>query len=414
MFEYQPKRHPLQTFQFWFLVIVCAAGVGAWRTGLITLPVSQDSGREDIDITFDNYEPMPPPPHGDTTDASPKEEPAGNEASASPPPQYEEQVAEETTEPNPLTTDVNSASPILGDAPNWEPQVVDASSENSEPTQSGIVLAAHMEIAEPKAPPQSADLQSTPSPNRTEPPKPIFVADEIKPILLDFTEVDALIQRGDDVTALRQLSIWYWERPNDRSELQERLTALSRRIFFRPHPHYVEPHQVAFGDRFETIAKKYNVPWEYLSKINHTPPEKLRAGQKLKVINGPFNVVVNLSDFELTVHTEGYFVVRMPIGIGKDESTPVGTFRVTDKVQDPIYYGPDEVIAADDPMNPLGEFWIAFSDEAETIQGFGIHGTTDPSSIGQATSKGCVRLHDQHIEDLYNLLTIGSEVVIRR
>ena len=225
---------------------------------------------------------------------------------------------------------------------------------------------------------------------------------------VDFTEIDRLIAEGEDVEANYQLSNLYWKRPQIRDQLADRLRMVSYRIYFAPQPHYMEPHLVKAGDLLQNIAKDYGVSWEYLAKLNRTDAKKIRPGQKLKVIRGPFSAVVDLSDMEMTLHSHGHFVHAFPIGTGKDNSTPIGTFKVQDKQRNPTYYGPDGVIEADDPQNPLGEYWLDLGDS------YGIHGTIDESSIGQAKSHGCVRMKNQDVADVYDLLTIGSEVLIRR
>jgi lipoprotein-anchoring transpeptidase ErfK/SrfK len=200
----------------------------------------------------------------------------------------------------------------------------------------------------------------------------------------------------------------YWEQPDLRDKLRDRIEQTAMRIYFQPRPHYIEPHVVQPGDLLQSIARGYNISWQYLAKLNRVEPQRVQAGQQLKVIQGPFGAVVDLRRFELTVHSNGYFVARFPIGIGKDGSTPVGEFTVQDKLENPTYYGPDGVVAPDDPQNPLGEFWMSLGDS------YGIHGTIDESSIGRAESRGCVRLKNQDVADLYDLLTVGSPVVIRR
>jgi L,D-transpeptidase ErfK/SrfK len=127
------------------------------------------------------------------------------------------------------------------------------------------------------------------------------------------------------------------------------------------------------------------------------------------VLKGPFGAVVDLNDFTLTIHLQGYFVKRYEVCIGKDGSSPIGKFSVLNKVENPPYTGPDgKVIVADDPRNPLGERWIDLGDS------YGIHGTIDPDSIGKAESRGCIRLRDQDIIEVYNFLVKGAEVVIRK
>ncbi|MBX3444464.1 MAG: L,D-transpeptidase family protein [Planctomyces sp.] len=225
---------------------------------------------------------------------------------------------------------------------------------------------------------------------------------------VNLATIEQLLDDGDDIAAHRMLSQWYWKYPQEREKFQDRMERLARRIYLQPQPHYMDPYVVQAGDVLQTVAKNYRVSWEYLATVNRTDPKRIRPGQKLKVIKGPFSAVVDLSDFELTVHAHGYFVKRYEIGVGRDESSPIGTFLVEEKLVDPTYYGPDGVIEHDDPQNPLGEHWIGIGD------GYGIHGTIDPGSIGRAASKGCIRLQAEDIAELYEFLTVGSQVVIRR
>jgi len=225
---------------------------------------------------------------------------------------------------------------------------------------------------------------------------------------VDLSTIDQLIVDGEDVEANFQLSNLYWKRPEIRNQLEDRLRAVSYRIYFAPEPHYVDAYVVRPGDVLQNIAKDYNISWEYLAKLNRTDPKKIRPGQKLKVIQGPFAAVVDLSDMELTIHSRGHFVHAFPVGIGQDSSSPMGTFKVLDKLRDPTYYGPNGVIEHDDPQNPLGEYWLDLGDS------YGIHGTIDQSSIGKADSLGCIRMKDRDIADVYDLLTKASEVLIRR
>lgn len=227
--------------------------------------------------------------------------------------------------------------------------------------------------------------------------------------LPELDEIDRLMDAGEYRRAHKKLSRIYWNRPELRDAISNRIEITARSIYFAPQPHYMEPYVVQSGDQLRKIAEQYKVPWKYLEQLNRIDARRIRPGQKLKVIKGPFSAVVDLSDFELTVHHHGYYVRRYPVGIGKNNSTPVGKFTVLNKVVDPQYTDPEgQVVAADDPENPLGERWIDLGD------GYGIHGTIDPESIGTAASRGCIRLHNDDIAEVYNLLTVGSEVTIHR
>ena len=225
---------------------------------------------------------------------------------------------------------------------------------------------------------------------------------------VDFAAIDQLIADGEDVEANFQLSNLYWKQPEIRKQLAERLRAVSYRIYFAPQPHYMDGHVVEAGDTLQNIAKQSDVSWEYLAKLNRTDPKKIRPGQNLKLIRGPFAAVIDLSDMDLTIHSHGHFVHAFPIGLGKDSSAPLGTFKVQEKQRDPTYYGPEGVIEHDDAKNPLGEYLLDLGNN------YSIHGTIDESSIGKAESQGCIRLKNRDIADVYDLLTTDSEVLIRR
>ena len=82
-------------------------------------------------------------------------------------------------------------------------------------------------------------------------------------------------------------------------------------------------------------------------------------------------------------------------------------------VRDYFKQDPAERYAADDPKNPIGEYWMGIDGVGDSAQykGFGIHGTIDPASIGQQKSMGCVRLADEDVKLMYELLAERISVV---
>ncbi len=225
-------------------------------------------------------------------------------------------------------------------------------------------------------------------------------------------KIDLLLDENDYLTAHRDLSTIYWYQPQYRSLIRERIDMTSASIYSAPQPHYLKPYVVQPGETLSHIAQRYKVPWQYLARLNRVQPDRIRAGTELKVIRGPFGAVIDLSEFRLTVHAHGYFVRDYEVGIGADHSTPVGEYTVRDKLENPTYYpppgSPNSVVDADDPANPLGEYWLGFGN------GYGIHGTIEPDSIGKARSRGCIRLRENDIAEVFDLLSEGSTVLIRR
>lgn len=119
-------------------------------------------------------------------------------------------------------------------------------------------------------------------------------------------------------------------------------------------------------------------------------------------------VHVDLERRELTVWNDGNLITRTSVAVGSSENpTPVGTFYVTDKLETP------------DDEGAYGPYAIGLSAFSDTLTEFaggegqiGLHGTNDPSSIGQAISHGCVRLPNHLITQLASELPLGTPVVI--
>ncbi|MFQ5411724.1 MAG: L,D-transpeptidase, partial [Phycisphaerae bacterium] len=97
------------------------------------------------------------------------------------------------------------------------------------------------------------------------------------------------------------------------------------------------------------------------------------------------------------------------VGLGTNGGTPLGRWFVKNKLENPAWTDPGtgRYYAAADPDNPIGERWIGIECvEGGCLgrEGFGIHGTIEPQSIGENMSMGCVRLVPEDVALLYDLL----------
>jgi hypothetical protein len=273
--------------------------------------------------------------------------------------------------------------------------------------QSSSAQSDFPESAAPSAPSMPAEIAPA---SKTAVESPIPKSAAIDPELASRLKViDDYLQTDDVLRAHRELSTIYWSKPGWRSAIQQRIEKTANTIYFDPRLHFVEAYIIHPNDQFAQIAKRYNVPWQYLAKLNRIDdPKKLRPGKKLKVMQGPFSAIVEADSFLLTVHAYGYFVRAYPIGIGKDSTTPLGKLAVLSKVVKPQYTDPrGRVIDGEDPQNPLGPRWLDLGNS------YGIHGTIDPGSIGKAESRGCIRMRNEDVLEVYDMLGVGSEVSIR-
>ena len=181
-------------------------------------------------------------------------------------------------------------------------------------------------------------------------------------------------------------------------------------------------YKVAPGGRLESIGRKFKVPYQILMRINNIRrPEALRADETIKVINGPFHVRISLSTFTMDLYLQNTFVRSFPVGLGRPgRETPTGLWRVKPggKLVSPIWTNPDtgKIHKAGDPDYPLGSRWIGLEGlkgAARGRTGFAIHGTRNSGQIGQANSGGCIRMNDNDVMLVYDLLAPGlSQVLI--
>ena len=167
-------------------------------------------------------------------------------------------------------------------------------------------------------------------------------------------------------------------------------------------------HEVKSRDTLTSVAKKYRVTVDIIRRINHLQGNKLFLGAKLKIPTYKLSVVVDKSQNTLILKGDEDVLKTYIVSTGKNNSTPVGVFKITDKLVNPTWYRPDgRVIPFGDPANLLGVRWMGISKK-----GYGIHGTTDPEKLGQQVTDGCVRMKNEDVEELYGFLTPGTEVTL--
>jgi lipoprotein-anchoring transpeptidase ErfK/SrfK len=124
----------------------------------------------------------------------------------------------------------------------------------------------------------------------------------------------------------------------------------------------------------------------------------------------PF-IIVNKKTNEAALINENdvQFIAKAATG-RTAELTPEGLFTITVKAVDPYYRKKD--IPGGDPGNPLGSRWIGFDAAGTDGRTYGLHGTNAPESVGQYVSQGCIRLHNESVESLYDFVPLGTRVLI--
>ena len=132
---------------------------------------------------------------------------------------------------------------------------------------------------------------------------------------------------------------------------------------------------------------------------------------------GPGQIVVSFGDRRLYHVTRPGEAVAYPIAIPREQSRWQGVTAVSQKRENPSWT-PTPTMRAENPrlpmwvpgghpMNPLGVRALYLGSSA-----YRIHGTDAPWTIGSAVSKGCIRMYNQDVIDLYPRVPVGAKVTV--
>lgn len=169
-----------------------------------------------------------------------------------------------------------------------------------------------------------------------------------------------------------------------------------------------EFYEVKPGDSLGKIAKQFGTTIELIKQSNGLANDVIRAGQRLRIWKGKFSIFVDKSQNILILKSANEVVKVYNVSTGLNNSTPVGKFKITSKLVDPVWFKSGAVVPPESPANVLGTRWMGFD-----IAGYGIHGTTEPDKIGQQVTAGCVRMRNEEVEELYTLIPLNTEVIVQ-
>jgi lipoprotein-anchoring transpeptidase ErfK/SrfK len=128
-------------------------------------------------------------------------------------------------------------------------------------------------------------------------------------------------------------------------------------------------------------------------------------------------VIVSFGDRRLYLITRPGTAISYPIAVPREQSRWSGVTTVTMKKENPAWTPTPEMIRENPrlprwvpgghPMNPLGVRGLYLGSST-----YRIHGTDAPWTIGQAVSKGCIRMFNEDVLDLYPRVPVGTKVTV--
>jgi lipoprotein-anchoring transpeptidase ErfK/SrfK len=379
-----------------------------WSAGppQISLPGADDSGAPDFAMGGPSGLPSPgtPPVQGRSSELSPYRPFPGR----APAPPFSAAPL-----PPEISSDLNAPLPAALSEPyphvpgNQLPPPFrsDGNLVGTAPPVTNAPLPDFSSSAAPPLPPGTTTGMETPR-------KPLST--EIRPQFVQLlAEARRDLEQGRFRETLSILSSRYGEPDQTAAEaaaLAKLLDQVAGTVIYSTEHHLEPAYVVQVGETLPQIALKYDVPTELLAKINTIhDPMRLQPGQELKVVRGPFRAVVRLEKHEMDLWLQDLYAGRFAIGVGADKPDLEGNFLVLEKHREPAYYSPTgRVFDSNDPLNPLGKRRIGLGDSVA------IHGTNDQGNIGQTGGPGVVRLGEQDTDDVFDILSLGSRVVIQR
>jgi lipoprotein-anchoring transpeptidase ErfK/SrfK len=189
---------------------------------------------------------------------------------------------------------------------------------------------------------------------------------------------------------------------------QKKVEDINIKLLFSPT---LTPGSVLYkinpGDTLTKIAKEFKTTVDLIKKSNGLTDDKILPGRKIKVWKAPFSILIDKSQNSLILKSNEEFFKTYTVATGMNNSTPVGTFKIVNKLLKPSWFKAGAVVPAGSPENILGSRWLGFD-----LSGYGIHGTSEPQNMGKQVTQGCIRMPNSDVEELFTIVPIGTEVTI--
>lgn len=150
--------------------------------------------------------------------------------------------------------------------------------------------------------------------------------------------------------------------------------------------------------------------------VKELPPHLRKQEVAFQTKEPVGTIVVDTSNTHLYYVLGGGRAIRYGVRVGRDGFTWNGLQKVTRKAEWPDWHPPSEMIErqpylprfmAGGPGNPLGARAMYLGNTV-----YRIHGTNQPSTIGQFVSSGCIGMLNDDVADLFERVKVGTRVVV--
>ncbi|MEZ5078429.1 MAG: L,D-transpeptidase/peptidoglycan binding protein [Solirubrobacterales bacterium] len=149
-----------------------------------------------------------------------------------------------------------------------------------------------------------------------------------------------------------------------------------------------------------------------VARVHSTEPEVTKSQVAAEY---PSYLTLDRSSYTLRLWEDLKLAKTYTVAVGQEGlETPAGLYAIQEKQVNPSWHVPESDWAGDlagevippGPSNPIKARWMGI------YEGAGIHGTEETGSLGSAASHGCVRMAISDVEELYDLVEVGTPIYI--
>lgn len=164
--------------------------------------------------------------------------------------------------------------------------------------------------------------------------------------------------------------------------------------------------------KLEAAVLNANAPHEIVAVVHSTKPEVTKGEVAAEY---PSYITVDRGTFTLRLWQHLKLTKEYTVAVGMEGlETPEGLYAIQEKEENPVWHVPDSAWAGSlagqtippGPADPIKARWMGI------YEGAGIHGTDETYSLGHAESHGCIRMAIPDVEELYDLVEVGTPVYI--
>jgi hypothetical protein len=222
------------------------------------------------------------------------------------------------------------------------------------------------------------------------------------------------LQNGQLGAALGALSAWY-DNTSLTKEQQDRLTILldqlAGTVLYSRDSFLESPHVVQQGETLQGLAQQYQVPVDFLARINGVdPPLEVAEGESIKVLRGPFRAEISRGRGVITLFLGPNYAGRFQARIGAEVPSDENTYTVV-AVEPGLEFFDSQTgnrIGRGHPDNPYGSVWISLrGNQITAAHNVGIH-------VDRGDPKRCsIGVSEVDAHDLAAILGSGSTIHVK-